>query len=92
MGEGVAIPHGTLAGKDAVRRDALASALPRRRRLGRRRRHASASASPPAATGTCGSSPQLAEILVDPDQAAALREATEVDEVITLILDGEDAS
>ncbi len=40
VGEGVAIPHGTLAGKEAVVRDALLlPALRRADRLGRRRGH-----------------------------------------------------
>jgi mannitol PTS system EIIA component len=85
VGEGVAIPHGTLAGKDAVRRDALAVL----------RFPAGVDWGGEAVTvcvaiaargdGHVDLLAQLAEILLDPDQARALREATDVDDVLRLL-------
>jgi len=85
MGEGVAIPHGTLAGKDAVRRDALSFlrfpdgvdwdggevtiAIGIAARGG----------------GHMAILAELAQILLEPDRARALREATDPDEVLRLL-------
>jgi PTS system mannitol-specific IIA component len=83
VGEGVAIPHGTLEGKSAVRRDALAvSPLPGDGRLGRQAGHRLRGDRAARATGTSASCAELAEILLDEDRAKALREATDPDEVI----------
>ncbi|MGH9247854.1 MAG: PTS sugar transporter subunit IIA [Acidimicrobiales bacterium] len=85
VGEGVAIPHGTLAGRDLVLRDALCVVqYPAgvdwhgedvRMCIG-------------IAAGGDGHVPilaQLAEVLMEPDRAAALRAATTPDEVLTLL-------
>jgi mannitol PTS system EIIA component len=92
VGEGVAIPHGTLAGKDAVRRDALSFLK----------------FSPPvdwdgaevyvaigiaaAGNGHVAILSELAQILLEPDRAEALRTASDADEVLKLLepLDEED--
>ena len=72
VGEGVAIPHGTVAGKDAVHRDAAGRpAVPGRRRLGRRDGRRCASASRRVGDGHVGILAELAQILLDPDRAAA---------------------
>lgn len=85
LGEGVAIPHGTVAGKDVVHHDALAVL---------RFPDGVDWAGEPvtlciaiAARGDAhiGILTELAEILLDPDQARALREATTADELIGLI-------
>jgi PTS system mannitol-specific IIA component len=90
VGEGVAIPHATLAGKQAVRRDALAV-------LGL--------AEPvdwdgepvelcvaiaARGDGHLAILAQLAEILLDPDRARALRAAADPDTVIELLRPLED--
>ena len=86
VGEGVAIPHGTLNSKESVRRDALAVV-----RFpggvdwdGSDVRVCVAIAA--KGDGHIGILSQLAEILLDPDQASALREATDVDAVLRLLV------
>jgi PTS system mannitol-specific IIA component len=63
VGEGVAIPHGTLVSKESVKRDALAVL-----RF-------------PEGVDWGG----FPVILMDPDQAQALRDATDPDEVLRLL-------
>lgn len=85
VGEGVAIPHGTLAGKDAVRRDAISVVrFPGEVDwdgngvvlcIGIAAR----------GDGHVALLSELAQILLDPDRARALREASDVDEVIRLL-------
>jgi PTS system mannitol-specific IIA component len=85
VGEGVAIPHGTLAGKEAVRRDALAvlrfpdgvdwDGYP----------VSVCVAIAAQGDGHVELLGELAEILLDPDRARALREATDVDDVLRLL-------
>lgn len=85
MGEGVAIPHGTLTGKDAVRRDALAvlkfpdgvdwDGNP----------VTVCVAIAVRGDGHLALLAELAQVLLDPDRARALREATEPDEVLELL-------
>jgi mannitol PTS system EIIA component len=85
VGEGVAIPHGTLAAKDAVRHDAISVV----------RFPAGVDWDGDRVTVCIGIAArgnghvallaQLAEILMEPDQAQALREATEVAEVVRLL-------
>ncbi|GAA2657568.1 PTS sugar transporter subunit IIA [Paractinoplanes durhamensis] len=85
VGEGVAIPHGTLAGKELVKRDALVvlrfpegvdwGGEPVRVCIGIAAR----------GDGHVELLAALAEILLDEDQARALREATDIDEVLRLI-------
>lgn len=85
VGEGVAIPHGTLVSKEAVRRDALAvlrfpdtvdwGGFP----------VTVCVAIAARGDGHVGLLAALAEILMDPDQAQALRDATDPDEVLRLL-------
>jgi len=90
VGEGVAIPHGTLAGKDAVRHDALAVLrFPDGVDWGG---HPVTVCVAIAARGDghvrlLG---QLAQILLDPDRAQALRDATDPGEVRRLLTPDED--
>jgi PTS system mannitol-specific IIA component len=86
IGEGVAIPHGTLNSKESVRRDALAVL-----RFpdgvdwdGFDVRVCVAIAA--AGDGHVDILAQLAEILMEPDQAARLRDATGVDDVLDLLV------
>lgn len=85
VGEGVAIPHGTLGGKDLVRRDALAVL-----RFPDPVDWDGHPVSVCVAIAVRGDGhtailAQLAQILLDPQQASALREATDPDEVIALL-------
>jgi PTS system mannitol-specific IIA component len=85
IGEGVAIPHGTLAGKGSVLRDALAVVQfpqgvdwhgdPVEVCIG----------IAAVGDGHVGILAQLAEVLMDEDRAAALRRATTEDEVVALL-------
>ena len=86
IGEGVAIPHGTLNSKETVRRDTLAVL-----RFpdgvdwdGQDVRVCVAIAA--AGDGHVDILAQLAEILMDPDQAARLRAATDPDDVLHLLV------
>jgi Phosphoenolpyruvate-dependent sugar phosphotransferase system, EIIA 2/pfkB family carbohydrate kinase len=88
VGEGVAIPHGTLDSKAAVRRDALAVL-----RFpdgvdwdGHAVNVCVAIAA--LSDGHVDLLAELAEILLDPDRAAALRAATEPDQVVRLLTAG----
>lgn len=85
MGEGVAIPHGTLAGKDLVKQDALSLI-----RFpdgvdwdGNDVRLAFGIAA--KGGGHIALLSQLATILLDPDRAEALRNATTVEQVYALL-------
>ena len=85
VGEGVAIPHGTLEGKSAVRRDALAVV-----RFPEAVDWDGNPVSVCVAIAAQGDGhvdllAELAEILLDEDRAAALRAATDPDEVMTLL-------
>ncbi|MFF3439173.1 PTS sugar transporter subunit IIA [Streptosporangium sp. NPDC002721] len=90
VGEGVAIPHGTLAAKDAVRHDAISVV----------RFPDGVDWDGEEVTVCIGIAAkgdghvrllaELAQILMDPDQARALREATEVSEVIRLLQPNEE--
>lgn len=85
MGEGVAIPHGTLAGKDAVLRDALSFL----------RFPAGVDWNGQTATLAIGIAAkgdghlailgQLASVLVDADKAKGLREVNTADEVLAIL-------
>lgn len=90
MGEGVAIPHGTLAAKDSVRKDALSMV-----RFpggvdwdGNDVRIAFGIAA--RGNGHIALLSQLATVLMDPDKAAALRAAESVDDVYALLRPDED--
>jgi mannitol PTS system EIIA component len=85
VGEGVAIPHATLAGKSAVRRDALAVL-----RFPDGVDWGGQSVTVCVAIAAIGDGhveilSELAQILLDPDRARALREATRVDDVVHLL-------
>jgi PTS system mannitol-specific IIA component len=85
VGEGVAIPHGTLAGKDSVKKDALVvlrfpdgvdwDGNDVRVCVGIAAR----------GNGHIALLAQLATVLLDPERAAALRAATTSDEVYELL-------
>jgi PTS system mannitol-specific IIA component len=85
VGEGVAIPHSTVEGKSAVRRDALAvlrfpdgvdwDGFP----------VTVCVAIAAVGDGHVDILAELAQILLDPDQARRLREATDAAEVIRLL-------
>jgi PTS system mannitol-specific IIA component len=86
IGEGVAIPHGTLHSKDAVRRDALAVVgFPEGVDWGGEDVRVCVAIAA-AGDGHVDILAQLAEILMDPDQAARLRAATEPDQVLELLV------
>lgn len=85
VGEGVAIPHGTLASKEAVRRDSLAVL-----RFPDGVDWDGAPVTVCVAIAARGDGhvellAALAQILLDPDSARALREATEIDDVLRLL-------
>ena len=90
IGEGVAIPHGTLAGKDLIHRSALSfirfdtevdwDGSPVRVGIGIAARD----------NGHIAILAQLAEILMDPDRAAGLRAAATAEDVIALLTATED--
>jgi PTS system mannitol-specific IIA component len=85
VGEGVAIPHGTLEGKAAVRRDALA--------VVRFPETVDWDGNPVTVCvaiaaqgdGHVDILAELAEILMDEDRAKSLREATDPDEVLQIL-------
>jgi mannitol PTS system EIIA component len=90
IGEGVAIPHGTLAGKDSVLRDALAVVqFPAGVDW-----HGDVAVLcigiAAVGDGHVGILAQLAESLMDEDRAAALRTATTADEVVALLTPDEE--
>jgi PTS system mannitol-specific IIA component len=85
IGEEVAIPHGTLAGKEAVHRDALAVL-----RFPQGVDWGGSKVTVCIAIAAQGESHvpilgQLAEVLMDPDAAARLRATDDVDDVIRLL-------
>jgi PTS system mannitol-specific IIA component len=85
VGEGVAIPHATLAGKSAVRRDALAVLrFPAGVDWGGET-VAVCVAIAAVGDGHVGILAELAQILLDPDRARQLREATRPGDVLQLL-------
>lgn len=85
VGEGVAIPHGTLAGKDLVKRDALAVLrFPESVDWGGEPVTVCVAIAA-RGDGHVELLAALAEILLDEDQARELREATEPETVIRLL-------
>jgi mannitol PTS system EIIA component len=85
VGEGVAIPHGTLAGKDAVRHDAIC-VLRFPGGVDWDGNHVVLCVGIAAkGDGHVRLLSELAQILLDPDRARALRESTDIDEVIRLL-------
>ena len=90
VGEGVAIPHGTLAGKDAVKADALV--LLRFPEGVDWDGNAVSIAIGIAAKGNghIALLSQLATILLEPEKAEALRNATSTEQVYALLASDED--
>jgi PTS system mannitol-specific IIA component len=91
VGEGVAIPHATLAGKQAVLRDALAVVGLAEPVDWDGQPVSVCVAIAARGDGHLAILAELAEILLDPQRARALREADAVDDVIRLLrpADGE---
>jgi PTS system mannitol-specific IIA component len=90
VGEGVAIPHGTLAGKDAVKDDAIV-VLRFPAGVDWDGNDVSVAVGIAAkGNGHIALLSQLATVLLDPDKAAALRGATTSDEVYALLTSDED--
>ncbi len=85
VGEGVAIPHATLAGKEAVLRDALAVVGFAEPVDWDGQRVSVCVAIAAKGDGHLAILAELAEILLDPDRARELREADSVDEVLRLL-------
>jgi mannitol PTS system EIIA component len=85
VGEGVAIPHGTLASKDTVRRDALSFVrFPETVDWGGEPVTICIGIAAQGG-GHMGILSALAEILLEPGRARALREADDPDEVLRLL-------
>src|SRR3954454_3236953 len=90
VGEGVAIPHGTLAGKEAVRSDALV-VLRFPDGVDWEGNTVSVCVGIAAAGGGhIALLSQLAEILLDPEKAEQLRTATSAEQVYTLLTPSDD--
>lgn len=91
VGEGVAIPHGTLAGKDLVHRDALCVLRFPGGVDWDGNEVALCVGIAARGDGHVRILSELAQVLLDPDRARALRESADADEVIRLLQpDGEE--
>ena len=90
VGEGVAIPHGTLAGKDAVKDDAIVVLrFPAGVDWGGNDVSVAVGIAAKG-SGHIALLSQLATVLLDPEKAAALRDATSADAVYELLASDED--
>lgn len=90
VGEGVAIPHGTLAGKDAVTDDAIVVLrFPAGVDWGGNDVSVAVGIAAKG-NGHIALLSQLATVLLDPEKAAALRDATSADAVYELLASDED--
>ncbi|GII42243.1 PTS sugar transporter subunit IIA [Planotetraspora phitsanulokensis] len=85
VGEGVAIPHGTLVAKDAVHHDAICVLRFPGGVDWDGERVSVCVGIAARGDGHIRLLSELAQILLDPEQAQALREATEVSDVIRLL-------
>ncbi|HWR84978.1 MAG TPA: PTS sugar transporter subunit IIA [Rhodoglobus sp.] len=85
MGEGVAIPHGTLGAKDSVKADALSLVKFTEPVEWDGNEVTLAFGIAAKGNGHIALLAQLATVLMDPEKAAALRAATTVDEVYALL-------
>ena len=85
MGEGVAIPHGTLGAKDSVKADALSLVKFPNGVDWDGNEVTLAFGIAAKGNGHIALLSQLATVLMDPDKAAALREATTVEQVYALL-------
>lgn len=90
VGEGVAIPHGTLAGKEAVKRDALVVLRFPDGVDWEGNRVSVCVGIAAAGGGHIALLSQLAEILLDPAKAERLRSATSSEQVYALLTPGDD--
>jgi PTS system mannitol-specific IIA component len=88
LGEGVAIPHGTLGGKDAVRRDAIAVLKFPDGVDWDGNEVTMCIALAVTGDGHVDLLAELAEVLLDADRARALREAADADEVLRILEGG----
>lgn len=88
IGEGVAIPHGTLAGKDAVSRSAMVVLRFPDGVDWNGNRVSVCVGIAASAGGHVALVARLAEILLDPELAARLRSAQAVEEIYSLFGDG----
>ena len=85
VGEGVAIPHGTLAGKEIVHHDAVSFVrFPGGVGWGGERVFLCIGIAA-RGDGHVRLLSELAQILLDPDRARALRETDDIDEVVRLL-------
>ncbi|GII59586.1 hypothetical protein Pth03_79750 [Planotetraspora thailandica] len=92
VGEGVAIPHGTLVGKDAVHHDAIC-VLRFPEGVDWDGEQVTVCVGIAArGDGHVALLAELAQILLDPEQALTLRTATEVSEVVALLQPREESS
>lgn len=89
LGEGVAIPHGTNAGKDSVLRDALAVLRFPDGVDWKGEQVMVCIAIAAQGDRHIAILTELAEVLLDPARASALREATTADTILTLLHAGE---
>ncbi|MBC6461685.1 PTS sugar transporter subunit IIA [Actinomadura sp. HBU206391] len=85
LGEGVAIPHGTTAGKDSVVRDALAVLRFPGGVDWNGETVSVCIAIAARGDGHVAVLAELAEVLLDPERARALREATTNEEIFSLL-------
>jgi PTS system mannitol-specific IIA component len=85
VGEGVAIPHGTLAGKDAVHHDAVSFVRFPGGIGWDGHRVVLCIGIAARGDGHVRLLSELAQILLDPGRARALRETTDIDEVVRLL-------
>ena len=85
VGEGVAIPHGTLAGKEAVRHDAICVLRFPGGVDWDGDRVVLCVGIAAKGDGHVRILSELAQILLDPDRARLLRETSDVDEVVRLL-------
>jgi PTS system mannitol-specific IIA component len=86
VGEGVAIPHGTLNGKESVRHDAVSFVrFPDGVNWGDDQQVVLCIGIAAVGDGHVRLLSELAQILLDPDRARALRETNDIDEVVRLL-------
>jgi mannitol PTS system EIIA component len=85
VGEGVAIPHGTLDGKESVRHDAVSFVRFPGGVIWDEHEVVLCIGIAARGDGHVRLLSELAQILLDPDQARALRETNEIDEVVRLL-------
>jgi PTS system mannitol-specific IIA component len=85
VGEGIAIPHGTLDGKDSVRRDAVSFVRFPDGVAWDEHQVVLCIGIAARGDGHVRLLAELAQILLDPDRARALRETKDIDEVVRLL-------